>query len=72
MSTTTIKSNDEYLIDSNHCHNKDCNSTDIDGGKAQIDARIAWQEVSCNVCNMEWRDEYQLTNFVVTGNPKTK
>ena len=35
-----------------------CKSADISGGQVEIDGREAWQEVSCNECQGEWRDVY--------------
>ena len=37
-----------------------CKSADITGGSIDIDGREAWQEVSCNECNEQWRDVYKL------------
>ena len=69
---TTYTSVDKYLEkDSNKCPNINCLSEDIEGGSVEIDTNIASQEVSCNDCGMTWRDEYQLTNFVVTEDPQT-
>ena len=38
-----------------------CKSPDISGGPVEIDGREAWQEVSCNECNEQWRDVYVLS-----------
>ena len=40
-----------------------CGSWDIAGGGVDIDAGIAWQEISCNSCNAEWTDTYRLTGY---------
>ena len=40
-----------------------CGDADIVGLSVEIDAGIAWQEVSCSACDKAWRDEYSLTGF---------
>lgn len=43
-----------------------CGSYDITGGSVEIDAGIAWQEVSCSGCEKTWRDDYSLVGFTET------
>jgi len=40
-----------------------CDSEDITGAEVNIDAGTASQEVSCNSCDEEWHDLYQLEGF---------
>jgi hypothetical protein len=40
-----------------------CGDADIVGLSVEIDAGIAWREVSCSACEKAWRDEYSLTGF---------
>ena len=40
-----------------------CGNEDIVGGSVEVDAGIAWQEVTCNACDKAWRDQYSLTGF---------
>ena len=37
-----------------------CECEQIEGGPVNIDAGVAWQEVSCTKCNAIWKDRYQL------------
>ena len=40
-----------------------CGDWDITGGSVQIDAGVAWQDVSCSNCDYEWTDIYTLTDI---------
>jgi hypothetical protein len=40
-----------------------CGSDDIGGASIAIEAGCAFQNVSCNVCDAEWTDEYKLTGI---------
>jgi hypothetical protein len=37
-----------------------CKTDDISGGEIDIEANIAWQKVSCSVCDREWSDVFFL------------
>jgi hypothetical protein len=41
-----------------------CHSSDISGGSVDIEANIAWQEVTCQEpeCGETWQDVYTLTS----------
>lgn len=45
-----------------HCPN--CGADDIEGRHVEIDSQIAWQDVSCSVCEASWRDTYALTGYI--------
>ena len=38
-----------------------CNDRDIEGGSVEIDGPIAWQNINCVACGLEWTDQYELT-----------
>ena len=40
-----------------------CGDADIVGLSVEIDAGIAWQEVSCSACDKARCDQYSLTGF---------
>jgi transposase-like protein len=40
-----------------------CGNSDVEGGGVEIDAGIAWQEVSCHACGAEWTDQYELVGY---------
>lgn len=40
-----------------------CSSTEISGGAIDVDASIAWQNVTCQSCGAHWTDEYKLTGI---------
>ena len=63
---TTLKTQEQYLKEVSKCPNKDCNSTDIDGGSITVEGRQAWQQVSCNECDTVWNDVYTLTSYEVS------
>ena len=42
-----------------------CESDDIEGGIVQVDSNTAYQDVSCNECETEWRDFYTLTSHEI-------
>lgn len=35
---------------------------DVWGG-IHVEGDIAWQEVSCSICNADWMDEYKLSGY---------
>jgi transcription elongation factor Elf1 len=43
-----------------------CHSQDITGGSVEIEGRVAYQDVSCNICDESWTDEYTLTGITET------
>lgn len=45
------------------CRCPSCGNADVVGDSVELDAGIAWQEVSCSACDKAWRDEYSLTGF---------
>lgn len=55
-------SQDEYVKQGGTCC-PFCKSTDIVGDSIEIDCGTASQEVSCNDCNGEWKDQYDLAGF---------
>jgi len=40
-----------------------CGSDQVEGGSIDVDGPSAAQSVSCNDCNAEWKDIYQLTGY---------
>ena len=46
-----------------------CNSIDVSGGQVQVEAGIAWQEVTCSDCGASWNDQYTLTSYVLVEEP---
>ena len=46
-----------------------CNSSDVSGGQVQVDAGIAWQEVTCYDCGAGWNDQYALTGYQLVEEP---
>ena len=53
---------EEYIKgDGNKC--PFCGSEDITGGSIDVEGHSAVQEVSCNECNKEWHDIYQLIGY---------
>lgn len=42
-----------------------CESQELDAGKGEFDAGVAWVIVTCTVCGKEWHDVFHL----VTINP---
>jgi len=61
MTDKTLTS-DEYVgklgLRCPHCH-----SDSISGGEVNIDAGTATQEVTCDDCDAEWLDVYNLTGY---------
>lgn len=35
-----------------------CGSSDIVGGRVDVDERKAWQDVTCSACNKRWQDGF--------------
>jgi len=31
--------------------------------RAEVDDGVAWQDISCNLCNAEWIDNYNLVGY---------
>ena len=60
---TNLKTEKEYVDSPSSCINKDCGSTDIEGGPIQIDDNTAWQKITCNMCQLEWDDIYILSGY---------
>jgi transcription elongation factor Elf1 len=60
--TDKTMTSDEYVgklgLQCPHCH-----STNISGGEVNIDAGTATQEVTCDDCDSEWLDVYNLTGY---------
>ena len=46
-----------------------CNSSDVSGGQVQVDAAIAWQEITCSDRGASWNDQYTLTGYVLVEEP---
>ena len=44
-----------------HCPR--CNENSIEGDSVEIDGPIAWQNVNCTACGLEWTDHYKLTGI---------
>ena len=40
-----------------------CGDGSIEGGSVEIDQGIAWQNVWCTACQLNWTDEYILTSI---------
>lgn len=40
-----------------------CGSEDIVGEDISVEEGIATQEMSCNICDLEWSDVYHLTSI---------
>ena len=40
-----------------------CKSENITGSHIEVDSTSAWQDISCDDCEMEWRDIYTLTDI---------
>ncbi len=68
MSTNFLK-HTAYINQPNRCPNTECRSTDIDGESISVEGAYAVQVVSCNECDMQWKDTFKLTGFVVTELP---
>jgi len=43
-----------------------CGDGAIEGGPVEIDGNIARQDISCAVCEKQWRDEYRLVSISVS------
>ena len=56
--TLTKEQLEKYLKNSNEC--PVCDSGDIEGGRVEIDDSIAWQNMTCNDCGLQWTDLYTL------------
>ena len=41
-----------------------CGSSHIEGGSFDVEGATASQSVSCNACEAEWVDTYQLTGYI--------
>jgi len=39
----------------------ECGGSSIEGGSVELDAGIAWQNVTCPDCGASWTDQYSLT-----------
>lgn len=39
-----------------------CGSTDVEGGRVQVDSDSAWQDVMCLECGFEVRDVYNFSH----------
>lgn len=40
-----------------------CRSGDISGGPVEIEGTTAWQDVTCNDCQHNWQDIYEMTHY---------
>lgn len=40
-----------------------CGSDDLNGSRFNSDSMCAWQDITCQSCNKEWRDVYTLTDI---------
>ena len=49
-----------------------CKSHDLSGDFFQVDGGVAWQEVTCNECEAEWVDEYDLSRICRVLNVKNQ
>ena len=58
-------SQEEYLKDPGRCPR--CGEDDIGGGPVDICGNAAHQEMSCNHCNAEWTDTYNLSSYAFTN-----
>lgn len=48
-----------FKFKGNYC--PECGSLDIEGRAFNADSLSAWQDITCNQCDTEWRDLYTLT-----------
>jgi hypothetical protein len=46
-----------------------CESEDIDAASMEVDSNIASQEICCANCDAEWKDLYDLKEYVVITKP---
>jgi transcription elongation factor Elf1 len=53
---------DKYLEDSSVCPY--CGDGDITGGSVDVDTGGAGQKISCNNCDKQWVDCYDLTGII--------
>ena len=58
MSRLTDEQKTKYLENPGHCPN--CGSEQIEGGSIDVEGENAYQQVSCNDCDQQWNDIYQL------------
>lgn len=62
MSRLSNADREQYVKDGgNKC--PFCRSTDLDGGKPQVDGPRAWCVIMCLNCGEEWHDIYTLTDI---------
>lgn len=54
-----------YLKSPAHC--PFCESQDIEGGRIEVDDGGAYQSITCNDCESEWDDAYELDRIVIDG-----
>jgi len=64
-------SDEEYVAKGGSCCPR-CNSSDITGGNVDVDANTCWQNVTCDDCDLEWDDHYELVSFCVIDRGEAK
>ena len=56
---------EEYLESAQSCPY--CGSSKISSSDIEDDGYIAWNDVTCNACGKEWREEYSMVMISVAG-----
>lgn len=62
MAEKQLLTDDEYTATGgNQCPH--CHSTNVQGGRFDVESNVAWRDVECGDCNETWCDQFILVGW---------